>query len=222
MSDYNTSINCILCFDPWPTLYLKKTGKNLNGREYYLCQTCDLVFVPKHHHLDLQQQKTFYDHHQNHEKDPGYITHLQKLTKPLANLLPKHAHGLDYGSGPGPSLKTAFERPDLHIHNYDPIYAPDTSILQQRFDFVTATEVAEHFGSPSQDWLTLKSLLLPQGLLGIMTQFRVEDKKFAEWWYHRDATHVVFYSEKTFLWLAKFLGMPLVHCQNPIVIFKSH
>jgi len=89
---------------------------------------------------------------------------------------------------------------------YDPIYVPDTSVLEGRYDFVTCTEVAEHFHHPAREFERLDALLRPGGWLGIMTRFQTEDARFADWHYRRDPTHVVFYRTETMEWLGQRYG----------------
>jgi len=52
---------------------------------------------------------------------------------------------------------------------YDPFFAPDPSALKRAHDFVTCTEVVEHFQQPADDWRRLLSLVKSGGWLGVMT-----------------------------------------------------
>ena len=210
---------CLLCRSDRTRLFWTKPSGPQKNREYVLCETCFLIFVPPHQHLSLTEQKTFYDHHQNHPEDAGYVRHLQQLTNPLQNLIEPGQSGLDYGSGPGPTLGTILQKQGLIVKNYDPVYAPQTELLQTDYDFVTCTEVVEHFSNPHADWKTLLGLVKPDGILGVMTQQRPNDSDFADWWYHRDVTHVCFYHEQTFSWLAKNLNLKILFQKNPVVIF---
>jgi hypothetical protein len=62
-------------------------------------------------------------------------------------------------------------------------------------------------------------MLKPRGLLAVNTQ-RVPDT-FENWWYHRDPTHVVFYSLNTFLWIAAHLKLSLQRNVGPVFIFRK-
>jgi 2-polyprenyl-3-methyl-5-hydroxy-6-metoxy-1,4-benzoquinol methylase len=89
---------------------------------------------------------------------------------------------------------------------YDPFFHPDTSPLQTRHDFITCTEVIEHFHAPAQEFRRLDALLQPGGWLALMTCFQTDDARFAQWHYRRDPTHVVFYREGTLAHLARRHG----------------
>ena len=70
------------------------------------------------------------------------------------------------------------------------------------YDFVTCTEVAEHFHRPADEFDRLERLLRPGGWLAVMTSFQTDDARFAGWHYRRDPTHVVFYRAETFRTIA--------------------
>ncbi len=92
------------------------------------------------------------------------------------------------------------------------MFFPDDGVLESRYDFVTCTEVAEHFHAPAQTFARLFGLLRPGGLLAVMTGFPPATEQFANWHYRRDPTHVVFYQPSTFQWLAQHHG---AHCEIP-------
>ena len=85
---------------------------------------------------------------------------------------------------------------------YDPFYAPTTECLNTQYDFVTASEVVEHFRDPHQDLKLLWSLVKPGGLLGIMTKLALDRQAFDRWHYKDDPTHISFFSVATLRWLA--------------------
>ncbi len=85
---------------------------------------------------------------------------------------------------------------------YDPHYAPDASVLSEAYDFITLSEVAEHLARPGVEFDRLWPALRPGGWLAVMTK-RVRDQTaFRTWHYITDPTHVAFFSETTFHWLA--------------------
>lgn len=85
---------------------------------------------------------------------------------------------------------------------FDPFFQPDQCTLEQAYDLITCTEVAEHFHRPWEEFDRLDRLLRPGGWLGIMTCFQTDDERFANWHYRRDPTHVVFYREATLRFIA--------------------
>ena len=117
-------------------------------RDYRRCQECLLVFVPDDQHLDLQQEKAIYDLHQNQVDDQGYRQFLSRLSTPLLERLSPGSQGLDYGCGPGPLLANILKQAGHSVDLYDPFYANHPQHLENRYDFVTCTEVAEHFRQP--------------------------------------------------------------------------
>ncbi|QOR38159.1 class I SAM-dependent methyltransferase [Billgrantia diversa] len=176
-------------------------------RDYYRCENCRLAFVPPVQRLSPEQERAVYDQHQNRPDDLGYRHFLSRLFEPLKSRLAPDAHGLDFGAGPGPTLSLMFEEAGHPMAIYDPFYAPDTSVLERRYDFITATEVVEHLFAPGHELERLVALLPEGGWLGLMTKRMTSEEAFARWHYILDPTHVCFFSEASFEWLAKRLGM---------------
>jgi len=192
-------------------------------REFYHCRHCDLVFVPSHFHLPAREEKKLYDFHQNSIDDPGYCDFLNTLVMPLIQRLAPGMRGLDYGAGPGPTLSQLLQRQGFAMQIYDPLYCDDAAVLQLQYDFVTCTEVVEHFSKPALDWLALSALVKPEGLLALMTLLRNNQVDFASWWYKNDMTHVAFYSPNTIEWLAAHYGFELIYAdaRRVLILQKS-
>lgn len=172
-------------------------------REYWRCPQCALVSVPPRFHLDAAAEKAEYDRHQNHPDDAGYRTFLQRLAQPLLERLPPAARCLDFGCGPGPALAAMLTEAGHQVALYDKFYQPDSAVLQHQYDAVTATEVVEHLAQPDQVWPCLYERVAPAGWLAVMTK-RVRDQAaFARWHYIQDPTHISFYSDETFHWIAR-------------------
>ncbi len=172
-------------------------------RSYCRCSQCHLVFVPPQFFLSLEQERTHYEHHENSPHDQGYRRFLGRLFDPLRAQLPPGATGLDFGCGPGPTLSVMCEEAGFPMTLYDPFFAPNHEVLTPRtYDFVTATEVVEHLHHPQQALETLWACLKPGGLLGIMTKQVIDKAMFSRWHYKQDPTHVCFFSQDTFAWLA--------------------
>lgn len=166
-------------------------------------------------------EKAVYTLHDNNPDDPGYRRFLSRLGNPLLERLLPGSSGLDFGCGPGPALARMLEESGMKMSLYDPYFYPDTSILDQRYDFITCTEVIEHLYNPAQVFRQLDSLLLPGGLLGVMTCFQTDDDRFANWHYRRDPTHVVFYRQATLEWLADHHGWQLDVPAKDVAIFRK-
>jgi SAM-dependent methyltransferase len=150
-----------------------------------------------------------YSLHRNAVDDPGYRGFLRRLADPLCEVLPESCSGLDYGCGPGPALAAMLVERGHRMAVYDPLFVPHAEVLQARYDFVTCSEVAEHFVDPRAEFQRLRELLRPGGTLAVMTQWRRDEAPFAQWRYVHDPTHVCFYRERSFSWIASWLGMEL-------------
>ena len=111
-------------------------------RSYLQCEYCCLVFVSAHERLNSHDEKAIFDLHQNSEHDGAYRQFLSRLFDPLTQRLPAASKGLDFGCGPGPALAAMFRESGFNIDLYDIFYHDDQHLLQQRYDFITATEVA--------------------------------------------------------------------------------
>lgn len=172
------------------------------ARDYLNCQTCALVFVPSVQHLSPSAEKACYDLHDNQPDDPRYRRFLDRLFAPLNQRLAPNARGLDFGCGPGPTLSKMFQEAGYLVALYDPFYAPDDSVLSAPYDFITLSEVAEHLAEPGKVLDALWTGLSRGGWLGIMTKRVRGQADFKTWHYIADPTHVCYFSESTFHWLA--------------------
>ncbi|MDX1453325.1 MAG: class I SAM-dependent methyltransferase [Oleiphilaceae bacterium] len=189
-------------------------------RAYYQCANCQLVLVPSRFHLSPEEEKAIYDYHENDPEDQGYRQFLQRLATPLMAKLPEGAQGIDVGCGPGPTLSRLLQEAGFRCTLYDPFYYPDKTVLSTRYDFVCATEVVEHFCQPKAGFDQLFSLLKPGGVLGIMTKTIPEFKRFSQWHYTRDLTHVSFYAKQTLAWIADHYGCTLSILRSDTAIFE--
>lgn len=190
-------------------------------REYWRCETCALVSVPPSFHLDAQAEKALYDLHENDPGDAGYRRFLARLTQPLLARLEVGAAGLDFGCGPGPVLAGMLAEAGHKVALYDKFYQPDSAVLARHHDFVTATEVVEHLAQPARVWQTFCDLLRPGGWLGIMTKRTRDQAAFARWHYTHDPTHVSFYGEETFRWIAQRWGFSCDFVAADVVLLQK-
>ncbi|MGQ8364718.1 class I SAM-dependent methyltransferase [Glaciecola sp. 1036] len=174
--------------------------------------------------MSNEQEKAEYDQHENQLDDPGYIRFLSRAINPLLERLPEdtsNLRGLDFGCGPGPALATYLNNHGIDTEKYDPLYFPDNQLLQNTYDFVTCTEVVEHFNSPKQSWLQLFKLLKPNGILVVMTKLVIDQARFANWHYKNDPTHICFYSYKTLSFIAKEANYWVSLVNKDVAIFVA-
>ena len=190
------------------------------NRDYYRCHSCLLVFVPADQHLSFEAEKAIYDLHQNQLDDAGYRQFLSRLAMPMLDRLPAPATGLDYGCGPGPLLAKLFTEQGHQTQTFDPFYAPDQQVLRQCYDFVSCTEVIEHFRQPKDELHTLFGLLKPDGILGITTKLVIDADAFSRWHYKNDLTHVSFFAKETLQWLATHYQCQLEILGKDVIIFS--
>lgn len=159
--------------------------------------------------------------HQNDPYDPAYRAFLMRLAGPLSEKLPPHQTVLDYGAGPGPALAALMREAGHNVAIYDPFFASDRSVLEATYDAVTCTETAEHFHDPAQEFARFQKLLRPGGWLAVMTCFQTDDAAFANWHYRKDPTHVVFYREDTFRYLARHYGWSCAIPRKDVVLMQK-
>ncbi len=190
-------------------------------REYLRCRTCRLVFVPPAYYLSPVQERAEYDLHRNHPADQGYRRFLNRLFQPLNQVLAPESQGLDFGCGPGPALAQMFAAAGHTVAVYDPYYEPDASVLADDYDFITASEVLEHLHAPGRVLADLFNALKPMGSLGVMTGLVRDQTAFSKWQYIRDLTHVCFFSEFTFKWIAEKWGARLRLIDDRVVLFTK-
>ncbi|TNE93273.1 MAG: class I SAM-dependent methyltransferase [Gammaproteobacteria bacterium] len=212
-----TDCPCPLCASSQVEHYLADSR-----RDYLQCGVCRLVFVPPHQHLSAAQEKAHYDLHENDPADPGYRKFLSRLATPLLEKLADKSAGLDFGSGPGPTLSLMMAEAGHRVAIFDPYYAPDPSCLRQHYDFITATEVVEHLSRPGEELDRLWSLLNVGGWLGLMTKRVSGREAFTRWHYKNDPTHICFYSRETFGHLGLKWQAEVLYPDADVVLFHKN
>ncbi len=172
----NYSTACPLCNTNQKLVFLPD-----KEREYYRCSCCDLIFVSRDCHLSEYEEKARYDSHNNDPNDPRYRNFFKQLLTPLLAILPSNSYGLDFGSGPGPTLSLMLEECGHKVDLYDKFYAQNDAVFQNRYDFITATEVVEHLPNPLKDLEALVKILQKRGILAIMTDIVSPQLVFFNW-----------------------------------------
>lgn len=181
---------CKICQEKTNTLQLEKT--------YYYCPDCNYIFIDEREILKPKQEKNRYQQHNNSRENEGYVNmfndFIDELIRPN---LHKIDTALDFGCGPGPVLAELLAEEGVEVDIYDPFFYPAKFFNQKKYDLITATEVFEHLKEPLLEVQRLSRYLRDDGLLAIMTHFHPGPQDFADWWYHRDPTHVSFYNQDT-------------------------
>jgi SAM-dependent methyltransferase len=225
MTKQESTPNCLLCASEATESFHRD-----RKREFFQCLECDLVFVPPEFHLSPEAEKARYDFHRQSLTDSGYRDFLNRLFGPLETKLTPGVRGLDFGCGQEPTLSVLFEEAGYGCDNYDLHFTNDPAVLEKQYDFLTCSETMEHFCHPREEFERLLRLVEPGGWIGIMTQLRDEPASpelrrssappFSTWFYKDDATHVCFFSRKTFQWLEKTYGLHAELHPNGVVLFQ--
>lgn len=188
---------------------------------YQRCVACELTWMDAALRPGPDVERARYDEHRNDPDDAGYRSFLERVAGPVAELVPVGSRGLDYGSGPGPTLSLMLKERGYDVALYDPYYADDPGVLLDRYDFITCTEVAEHFFNPAAEFARLSGLLREGGLLVVMTEPLEDSVAFGNWYYRRDPTHVCFYRPATMQWIAERYGWTLQRPSRSVFVFGS-
>lgn len=190
-------------------------------RNYYQCHRCQLVFVAREQLPEPAKEKGIYDLHQNHLHDKGYQGFLSRLATPIIQHLAKGSKGIDFGCGPSPLLVQMLKQAGLQMDYYDPFYYAQLPAAENQYDFICCSEAIEHFHQPRKEWQLWLDMLKPTGWLCIMTKRVLSRERFANWHYKNDLTHVSFFSEATFSWLAERDGFRLLLVENDVVLMQK-
>jgi len=188
-------------------------------REFFKCSECGLVYVPEKYHLSEKDERSRYDKHENTPDNSGYADFLNRFYSVVRKHIKAGNRGLDFGSGPEPLLAEMFSRNGYYMSVYDPFYAPDKTVFQLKYDFITISEVLEHIKYPVIELKKLWNCLNPGGIIGIMTKFLPENiGEFSSWNYKNDSTHISFYNEGVFEWISELINSQLVFPAKDIVL----
>lgn len=202
---------CILC---------ESTTQLIHARmaDYHYCTHCEFISKDENNIISQQEELRIYNLHHNSIEDPRYVDYfnvfLDDAVLPYANA---GKSGLDFGSGPSPVLAQILERNHAYqMDIYDMFYAPVKVYEGKSYDLITSTEVVEHLRNPIAYFELFASLLTPDGILAVMTQFHQNDEAhFLNWHYIRDMSHVSFYTPTTMAWIADKIGLRTLHMNPP-------
>lgn len=173
------------------------------GSLFWKCLQCGFVYRDFKEDLPLEEEGRRYLTHENHVESEGY----QNFLRPVVNEILKYQNitdsGLDYGSGPSSVIQYLLNQQGYQMQVWDPFFHPEREVLNKRYDFISCTEVVEHFRNPLKEFNMLNDLLKPKGRLYIKTAWTDKVLDFEKWHYHRDPTHLGFFNYQSFLWLSQ-------------------
>ncbi len=212
-------MQCIIC-----DADTKRFRDTQMGVETYLCSHCGVIFKDPKTYEDFETQKRRYGLHENHAEDEGYQRYFQQFLDFVLPQSEKPSVALDFGSGRSTLLADMLAGQGAESRVYDPIYHPDSTYQDQRYDLITSVEVFEHLHDPMAVFAELVSLLSPGGTLAIRTEFSYGKREaYLQWYYRRDPTHIVFFSPKTFQVMCERAGVRYVgdNGKNMVLLSKK-
>ncbi len=209
------SNRCLLCSSPAHS-YTCTTKPQFS---YTVCPSCGFTSLNGEHVLNPEQEKQRYLLHQNSKHDEKYIAWLEVFISALKQYLKPGSSILDFGSGPTPVLAESLIDNGFQVSLYDPYFAPNTAVFENRYHAIVIHEVIEHLGNPLAALQSLVPLLKPEGFLAIRTQLRPsDDEAFDRFWYRKDQTHRSFFMEKTWQTVAVSLNLIVTQIQHDIIM----
>ncbi|GIT97974.1 class I SAM-dependent methyltransferase [Sulfurovum sp. TSL1] len=211
-------MNCHICDKPTASFHHEKTDIT-----YYYCKTCQYIFKSPECYQDLISQKERYNLHENDENDAGYQAYFQLFLDFILPLVKQPKTALDFGCGRSSLLASMLMKEGIACDYYDPIYHPEGFEEKKKYDLIVSTEVFEHLHQPREVFEGLLERLEEGGYLALQTQFHPNDvEAFKTWYYHKDPTHIVFFTAHTFSELCKKYGVEVIadNGKNMVLVRK--
>ena len=186
------------------------------GRSYCSCNSCGLVRVLPEFFPDREEEKKRYLHHNNTLENKGYVEYLENfMASAIFPFVKRGSRILDFGSGPVPVLASLLEKKGYNAVPFDPYFYPGKEWKKEIFDSVVSVEVFEHLKNPWKAIKEISRVLLNGGILAVRTLLHNGDRNsFVSWWYIKDFTHITFYREKTFDFIAEISGFRILEIKN--------
>ena len=211
---------CLLCGSATNLIHLTHMKA-----DYHHCDSCQFISKDSRFLIPEEEALKIYNYHNNSIEDPRYVAYFQRFLD--AAVLPfasEGKEGFDFGSGPSPVLAQLLERDYGYAMDiYDLFYAPDKVYEEKKYQLVTTTEVVEHLQNPLPYFRLFKELLVPGGILAVMTQFHANvEADFIKWHYVRDHSHISFFTPVTMAYIASQTGLVVIYTDNQrYITFKN-
>ncbi len=190
-------------------------------RHYLQCEKCSGIFLHPDLRLAPEAEKSRYLRHNNDINSNGYQQYMQPVVDAIEKNFKPESKGLDYGAGPGPVVAYMLENKGFNLILFDPFFYPSKEVLDSKYDFITCTEVIEHFYDPLQEFKKLHEMLLPGGRLFCMTNIFSSEINFSKWHYKNDMTHVFIYAAKTLALIAETIGFKDITIDDKLITFTK-
>ena len=214
---------CILCGCEDSKVVIVKNKKGT--KHFFRCTKCDFCFLDRTQLLDFHGEKERYLFHRNSEDNLGYMNWLGAIVDEAMTVIElKGKTILDYGCGHTPILPKILRNKEYQINTidyYDLFFYPKLDVTK-KYSCIFSIEVFEHFRDVYKEIEQVFSYLEHGGYFVLSTGFLPTEDKFASWWYIQDATHISFYSEQTFEWLADKFSLKLIFSNKKnLIIFQK-
>jgi len=190
-------------------------------RAFYSCEQCGLVFANPKSHLMPDLEKQRYGRSQKSSKQKPLSQFILPLLDQISQQQTGTLTGLNFGRLLDEHSRQSIADAGHIVNEYDPFFAADQSVLQQRYDFVCCYRVFEHFRHPHREWLLLNQLIKPGGWLAISTPLLTDKDHFTKWHYKNNPTHVSFYQHSTFEYLALNSDFELLFALKDLVLMQK-
>ena len=179
------------------------------------------MYLDQRFYLSKQEEKERYLKHENNPQNSDYQAFLQPALDSLLPHLKENSCGLDFGCGTGSPLANMFAKHGHAVNGYDPFFMPDQTVFDKTYDFIVSTETFEHLYHPQQELKRLLTCLRRHGYVCVMTQFLTDKSEFEAWYYHRDPSHVLFFNETSFRFLAQSFACTVSFPQKNIALLQG-
>jgi hypothetical protein len=208
-------MNCPLCLSASTNNFF--SGPN---GDYIRCQNCDLIYLDSVFYLSPNDEKKRYDSHENDPADEKYRNYLISTFRHIQEEVSPNSKLLDFGCGPSEGMKVVLKELGYDCDSYDPFYFPQIILENNKYDGVILSESLEHFFDPKRDLETIIGLIKNNGKILIRTERHLGETHFQNWYYHKDPTHVIFFSINTFEFLAKHYNLIASFPDKNIVLLR--
>ncbi|MGD9761484.1 MAG: class I SAM-dependent methyltransferase [Candidatus Izemoplasmatales bacterium] len=171
--------------------------------------------------VSLETEKNRYELHSDGSDSPGYLNFVKPITDYVKNNFTTQDKGLDFGAGHSVVIADLLNESSLNVKIFDPFFHNFQELLNDKYDYIIACEVVEHFHNPLKEFTLLYSMLNPNGKLIIMTDPLRETTIFSNWYYKNDETHVFFYSLKTFQFIKEKFQFKELMINDRLIVLKK-
>lgn len=168
---------------------------------YFKCSCCKAIFKKPDLVLKGDDEKDIYDKHVNISTDIRYQNFLSPITNSVLKDFDSNSNGLDFGCGKDSAIIKVLRDKHYQIDGYDLFYKNDKNLLEKKYNYITSSEVIEHFQNPKKEFELFLSMLKKNGALYLMTEIYNETINFEKWYYKNDPTHIFLYQKETFEWI---------------------